>query len=254
MKLSITIITLSLILFSCSDKDDADIKITILDKEINVPFYEENWNNINYINNYKNQKVVRVNFKIENTSNSNYLFCPISKDLIKGNAPFNAFPTPLKGLSLNNFIIKDETGKVIESEIGNVLGGQSECAEELIQNTNLFFNKMGDSISDYDAMYKGLVSRSLFIIPNKATLYFQSYIGLPMNVTDFEMSDIEVIDIKSEKKYSIQMIFSADNKVVKERLTNGYKKTLKEGGFKIFNGSIYSNKIPLIINNTKDKK
>jgi hypothetical protein len=113
---------------------------------------------------------------------------------------------------------------------------------------------MGDSISDYDAMYKGLVSRSLFIIPNKTTLYFQSYVGLPMNVTDYEMSDVEVIDIKKEEKYSIQMMFSADSMIVKERLTDGYKKTLKEGGFKIFNGSIYSNKIPLIINNTKDKK
>ncbi len=248
MKLNITVIVLSFIFFSCKKKENNDIEITLLDKEIHVPFFEKDWNDIHYI---KNHKVAKVNFKIENKSRSNYIFCPISKDLNKGNSPFNAFPNPLKGLSLNNFIIKDERGKEIKSELGNVLGGLSRCIEQSEENAKFFFENMGENINAYEAILRKNVSSSLILIPSKSILYYESYIGLPVNITDFEMSDVEVIDIKNKKTYSIQAIFSADAKVVQSRLTNDYKKTLKEGDFKIFNGNVYSNIIPLKINKKK---
>lgn len=243
----IIIFVLITLLFNCNQERKTDLKVEILNKEVLVVCEGGFCTDLSY------EKISEINlnkieFKIENLSNSNYVFNPISTDFKKGSTSFNSFPKLFTGISLNNFIIKTSKGKTLKTEDNaTVFGGGNECDTNYEKKIAAYFKKQDYKIDATEALLKGISLESLIIIPKKTTLYFESYISLPYNLPSQSIQSLEVIKLNINEEYTMQMVFSADKEMVKKRLPDNLIKSIEEGSFKIFDGIIYSNEIPIRI-------
>ncbi|QTD36386.1 hypothetical protein JL193_09455 [Polaribacter batillariae] len=237
-----------IVLINCKNTNTDYLQLKLITKEIIVHCNESNCSGSVYLLKKKKAKLNKIVFQIENRSSKNIIFNPISEDINKGNPSYSSFPKLFTGISLNNIIIRDSEGNIVVND-GGILGGESEIDIQIEKNTIQYFKKLGYNLDDNEALYKGLSLSTLLVIPSKTTYYFESYLSLPLNLTSESISSIETIKLDVNNSYTLQLFFKANKKAVINRLPKNIIKTIREGNFEIFDGNLFSNKIPIEISN-----
>lgn len=240
-----------LVLISCQ-KNKQDLKLELLTNEIvcveNVKkndFYESFYKpNATYDSLSKNL----LRYKITNISDKKYFIMlnennlgTLEPDLYKealGKKNYINANSVALSLYKNNYILEGSSTKV-ESMCGNVF--ESKKMEELDTIIHKFLRKnriekickvefidiLDDSIQGY------------FLQPGE-TKYFTSIVNLPYRKNEKWFSNIE------KKKPNLALLsLQNDSIFTNKRISQDRKREIKENGYTLFNGIIYSNKVPV---------
>jgi hypothetical protein len=243
-KFHLSILSFLVICYSCKNNSKNDIELGFLNKNLKAYCikgdctYKAAYN----FENYKKKSVNKVRFKIKNNSHNNYYintYC-INEYATKGCTYQESFPDVSFGLSLNNLLIRDNN-KIITSDyiFQKELFIETECSN---YNDSLLFKRYHSLGYKNDAQnyINYNVTKNLIKIRAGETLYFETYINLPFNNSQF-------VKLSPDKKYTASLTFYADTTNLKKVLTWAQLKDIEENNYKLYQGTITStNSIPIV--------
>jgi len=258
MKKSLSLISTVLILLSCN-KDKKDLKIELLTNEIicvddlnKYDFIETRYQpNKEYDSLSKNI----LHYKITNNSDKKYfiMFNENSIGTLERNLYREALGrkdfSPLNSLDFtlyrNNSALD---GSSTRAEMGNCVSPSLKIQqrEALIDN----FLKQNKLERNYTLKEIGFRDGSLqsFVLYPRQTKYFTSTINLPYRDDQRWFSNIDKL-----KPNQASISLKNDSIFTKSKITEDQKKEIKENGYVLFDGKIYSNKVPVKLVHLKGK-
>jgi len=236
------------LLFSCKSSKK-DLELTILNKKFvaNCPKNECVYSNPLNKEEVYNVGINILRFKVENKSNQTYFFMPIGRRGMRGNVSYASFPKLFSGLSLNNLLIRNSKGEIIEQ------GGSPLGDDEYTRKTDSlmvkYYKKMNYGDDRSLAFFKALAQNIMLVVPAGETVFYETFFTLPINQSE-HLSSQEAVKLVKDKKYTASLIFAGEKELVEKRLTNAQKETIKHNNYKIFDGELIStNNVPIIFKN-----
>lgn len=258
MKNLFSLISLILILCSC-DKNKKDLKIELLTNEIicvdnltSLDFIETRYQpNKEYDSLSKNV----LHYRITNDSDKKY-FIMFNENSI-GTSERNLYHEALEKKrfsplnSLDFSLYKNDSvldGRSTKAEIfcGTMTGFEIQKEESLIDN----FLKQNKLERTYALKRINIPDESLqsFILHPGETKYYTSVINLPYRDDQRWFSNIDKL-----KPNQGSISLKNDSTFTKSIITKNQKKEIKENGYVLFDGKIYSNRIPVKLISLRDK-
>ncbi|MBF7092883.1 hypothetical protein IUY40_15210 [Flavobacterium sp. ALJ2] len=263
MKNNFFLIFLTLTLFSCT-KNKKDLEIELLTNKVicvdnleRFDFIETRYEpNKDYDSLSKNI----LQYRITNNSDKKYFIMfnensigTLERDLYREGIGKKNF-SPLNSLDFS--LYKNDS----------VLDGSSTRAEMLSCTSSIFETKQTDSLID-NFLKKNKLNKTYaleqidfpdgslqgFVLHPEETKYFTSILNLPYRDNQKWISNI---DKRKPNQGSISL--KNDSTFTKSILTENQKKEIKENGYVLFDGKIYSNRVPVKLislkDNTKESK
>ncbi|GAA3773653.1 hypothetical protein [Flavobacterium ginsengiterrae] len=250
MKKSLSLISTILILFSCN-KDKKDLKIELLTNEV---ICVDDLKGIDYIETryqpnkeYDSLSKNILRYKITNNSDKKYFIMfnensigTLERDLYRealGRKDFSPLNSLDFSLYKNNSVLD---GRSTRAEMGNCVSPVFEIQqrEALIEN----FLKQNKLNRNYTLKEIGFRDESLqsFVLYPRQTKYFTSIINLPYRDDQRWFSNIDKL-----KPNQGSISLKNDSIFTKSKITEDQKKEIKENGYILFDGKIYSNRVPV---------
>ncbi len=232
-------------LFNCANKESDGIELILLNKRLESKCVHNNCVDFNQFPMMLDVDTTSVNniveFKIKNASRNTYVFIPACYDIKKGCMTYNTFPKKHTGISMNNLIFKNDKGEIIKRGTRN---SHFDDLNRILEKDILSYNKkMGyaDDLSILDA----LIEKNIILLPAGETVYFESFVSLPVTKPSYFSFD-EYIQLNRNEKYNVSLFFKSDSTFVKSKLKKSLLKTMKENNYKLYHGELVSNSIPLV--------
>ncbi|TPG37604.1 hypothetical protein [Flavobacterium pectinovorum] len=241
---------LFLILFSCQ-KNKKDLELELLTNEVvcveNIDIYDffEAFYKPNKEYNSLSKNILR--YKITNVSDKKYFIMldpnnlgTLERDLYKEALGRKNYSSNSIGFSMyKNDSILDYSSTAAENVCGNDLEFQKIEELDTIINNFLIKNRIEKR---YKVQFLNLVDDSLqgyFLNPGE-TKYFTSIINLPYRNNQKWFSNID-----KKKPNLASLSLKSDSSFINKRLSQDRKKEIQENGYIVFDGTIYSKKIPV---------
>ena len=229
-KLAILIL---IILSSCAEENNKNIQIEIINKNIVSYGYKDEC----YDKNYHNNAGVIITYKITNYENSTFYFNldsdgPLGRNSNEGFRDYR---------NLSTLILSDEKGKIVHFSPKEILPSKETNDLITYQIHSDEIRKNSTELSYHNNGFKReALEKANFIIHPNETLYFEFYLTLPMTENSL------VGFIKGENYFaSIELVSDSSN--YKNVLSRPEIETIKKNNYKIFQGRLQSNKIPIKI-------
>lgn len=184
-----------------------------------------------------------ISISLKNNSSHTYFLIP---NCLNQNTKGCSFSSKPGFLSLDNFIIREGKNSV-EIDMGNSFYFHQtdfEKTQDSLIESN--FEKLGYAGFEVDFYLRNYLNENIIIIPPKATIFFENYLSLPLNF-NVDESRFERLILNKNKKYKLALAIVSDVSQVEHLLTNSIKKTIEKNNFKIFDGELISNEVPLKI-------
>lgn len=237
----ISFVLLFILIISCSGTKN-NVELTIINKEVySLPFDDSIFQRpLELQKEFKKKSLNKIKYKlVNNTDNTLYL---VEKKHNLSNY------LNLYGLTLESINILDVNNS--KMRIGNSFTEQT--------NNNFLSEKYGDTLKyefyeklDYKnktSYWKDVnfyITKNIIKIYPKEEIYFETYIMLPQTWNS-HIGDFSSIYIKKEATYKFQLNFQFMKKEeVLKYLTDSQLKNIKENNYKIFEGELKSQKIPV---------
>jgi hypothetical protein len=216
-----------LALCSCKLKAKEEIVLKIINPE--VYSYGYNYQHGNHIYKENSKQVLR--YSIVNNGGTTYYFNQNVRFLKK------YYGIRIEGIA--ELIIKDDKGIVIQPKYStsDKLEGVLNCSEIKKSEFDQKVKDMGYEPKIYSEIFFN--NKGFFIHPNE-TLYFEDILILPGN------HERGKIKFNKGTKYTAQLEIFSDSTTYKSDNTRSLLMTIKANGYKVFNGTIKSDKIPVV--------
>src|SRR6218665_1449677 len=251
MKNLILSMSFALVLFSCNKDNKKDLKIELLTNEI---ICVDSLKSLDYIETryqpnkeYDSLSKNILRYKITNNSDKKYFIMfnensigTLEQDLYRralGRTDFS----PLNSLDFS--LYKNDSvldGRSTRTEMGNCVspGFEIQQREALIDK----FLKQNKLDRNYTLKEIGFRDGSLqgFVLYPRQTKYFTSTINLPYRDDQRWFSNIDKL-----KPNQASISLKNDSIFTKSKITEDQKKEIKENGYVLFDGKIYSNRVPV---------
>ncbi|HEY1194309.1 hypothetical protein [Flavobacterium sp.] len=259
MKNLILSISFALVLFSCNKDNKKDLKIELLTNEI---ICVDSLKSLDYIETryqpnkeYDSLSKNILRYKITNNSDKKYFIMfnensigTLEQDLYRRALGRKDF-SPLNSLDFS--LYKNDSvldGRSTRAEMGNCVspGFEIQQREALIDN----FLKQNKLDRNYTLKEIGFRDESLqgFVLYPRQTKYFTSTINLPYRDDQRWFSNIDKL-----KPNQASISLRNDSIFTKSKITEDQKKEIKENGYVLFDGKIYSNRVPVKLVYLKEK-
>ncbi|MET3028557.1 hypothetical protein ABXT06_17900 [Flavobacterium sp. UW10123] len=258
MKKSLSLISIVLTLLSCN-KDKKDLKIELLTNEIvcvdNLKSYDFIETRYQPNKEYDSLSKNIIHYSITNNSDKKYFIMfnensigTLERDLYReavGKKDFSPLNSLDFSLYKNNTVLD---GRSTRAEIfcGTMTGFEIQQREALIDN----FLKKNKLDRFYTFKEIGFRDGSLqgFVLYPQQTKYFTSIINLPYRDDQRWFSNIEKL-----KPNQGSISLKNDSIFTKSKITEDQKREIKENGYVLFDGKIYSNRVPVKLVYLKSK-
>lgn len=250
MRKTICLVFLFLILFSC-EKNKKDLKLELLTNEIVCveDVYMNDFREVFYKPNAEYDSLSKniLHYKITNISDKKYFIMlnennlgTVERDLYREALGKKDYTFNSIGFSMyKNDSILDGSSTRAENMCGN--GFEQIKIRELDTIISKFLRK-NEVFRKYQLEYVNDIDESLqgyFLQPGE-TKYFTSVINLPYRNSQMWFSNID------KKKPNLgSLSLKNDSVFTNKRLSQDRKKEIKENGYVLFDGIIYSNKVPV---------
>ena len=257
MKKEVYLIFFLIILFSCK-KNKEDLKLELLTNEIvcigNVS--KNDFLEVFYVPNSKYDSLSKniLHYKITNLSNKKYFVMlnqdnlgTVERDLYQEAIGREKYNKNEIGFSLyKNDSALDGSSTITENMCGNDFELMKIEELEDIVDKFLIENRINKR---YRVEYLNLINDTLqgYYLQPGETKYFTSIINLPYRKDQKWFSNI---DTKKPNLGSLSL--QNDSIITKRRISKDDRNNIKENGYILFNGIIYSNKVPVRLINIQN--
>lgn len=213
-------------LCSCKSNDKEEIVLKILNPEVYSYGYEYESGNVVYD---KNSKQV-IRYSITNNSTTTYYF---NHNVLAKKQHYGIGVADMAEL-----IIQDNKDSVIEPRYS--ISDPSEEYFNFLQDRERGFEQIVEDMGYEPRIYPEIFlnNKSFFIDPNE-TLYFEDVLSLPGNHRRGE------IKFDKDRKYNARLEIFSDSTTYKKDNTRAILKTIQTNGYKVFHGTIKSDKVPV---------
>lgn len=238
-------------LFSCTHKEKEDLKLELLTNQvvcvenINKHDYYEAFYQPNKIYDSLSKNI--LHYKITNISDKKYFIMlnqdnlgTVERDLYREALGKKKYNQNEIGFSLyKNDSVLDGNSTIAEEMCGN--GFELMKIKELKGIVDKFLVENRINIR-YKIEYLNLINDTLqgYYLQPGETKYFTSIINLPYRKDQQWFSNI---DVKKPNLGSLSL--QNDTIITKRRMSEDDRKNIKENGYVLFDGIVYSNKIPV---------
>ena len=252
-------ISLAFILLSCKKDNKKDLKIELLTNEIvcvdNLKSYD--YIETRYQPNKKYDSLSKniLYYRITNNSNKKYFIMfnensigTLERDLYREALGKKDF-SPLNSLDFSlykNDSILDGRSTRAEIFCGTMTGFEIQQREALIDNF-LKKNKLDRFYTFKEIGFRDGLLQGFVLYPQQ-TKYFTSTINLPYRDDQRWFSNIEKV-----KPNQGSISLKNDSIFTKSKITEDQKREIKENGYVLFDGKIYSNRVPVKLVHLKSK-
>lgn len=259
MKNLLLSISLAFILLSCKKDNKKDLKIELLTNEIvcvdNLKSYDYIETRYRPNKEYDSLSKNILHYRITNNSDKKYFIMfnensigTLERDLYrealgkKGFSPLNSLDFSL----YKNDSVLDGHSTRAEIFCGTMTGFEIQQREARIDD----FLKKNKLDSFYTFKEIGFRDGSLqgFVLYPQQTKYFTSIINLPYRDDQRWFSNIEKL-----KPNQGSISLRNDSIFTKSKITEDQKREIKENGYVLFDGKIYSNRVPVKLVHLKSK-
>ncbi|MXN92044.1 hypothetical protein GR160_12485 [Flavobacterium sp. Sd200] len=228
---TILLVTFSILcLYSCKQEDHDKIVLKILKPEVYSYGYEyeREYKDGAYIT--KTPQVLR--YSLTNNSNITYYFNSVpwaKKEHYGINVTYTA-----------ELIIKDNNGVILEPRYWTSCMMSEEYSKFSADREKKFEQIVKDFGYEQKRYPELFLSNDNFFIHPHETLYFEGLLYLPGH------HERGRIDFKKDRTYSTQLEITSDSTTFIKENTRALIKTVQANGYKVFHGTIISNKIPVV--------
>lgn len=233
----VVIFCILIFITSCSTEEKEDVTLTLRNENISVYCPKGNCNyfrEIDYLH-YPDKAKNIVSLEIENHSEHTYVL--MANCGLFGNMGCY-MPSSNRMMSISNLEFEDVNRKNIPVENSGIHVYRTRISYKDSISAD-FYKKMGYPIKyDMDKFIFDKARNSLLIIPPQQTIFVESLIYLPFNISEGNQG---VIDLNIDQEYEVRAVINSDSTNKSQYLPREFIKTSTENKYRFYKGFLRSN-------------